>query len=282
MDNDPVADALVQGAKAYIDSVLAPVLKRLEAIETRAAVAGPPGRDGAEGPPGKDADPAAVVALLRADMEAGIRAVATELIAAVPPPRDGADGLDADPAEIAAEVTRQLEAAPKPRDGRDGAGVTGALIDRENRLVLTLSDGSMRELGVVVGRDADMEALAALIVAEIGKLPKPRDGIDGVGFDDIEVIHDGEREFIIRFVRGEQVREFRFVIPVVLDRGVWREGAFARGDGVTWAGSYWIAQRDTEAKPETNSDWRLSAKRGRDGRHTEGVKVVSTVKASGD
>ena len=41
----------------------------------------------------------------------------------------------------------------------------------------------------------------------------------------------------------KQVREIR--MQVVLDRGVWREGGYQPGDGVTREGSFWIAQRDT-------------------------------------
>jgi len=66
-------------------------------------------------------------------------------------------------------------------------------------------------------------------------------------------------------VAGESVqREIR--TSLVLDRGVWRSGPFARGDGVSFGGSFFIAQLDTEDKPETSGAWRLAVKRGRDGR----------------
>ena len=54
---------------------------------------------------------------------------------------------------------------------------------------------------------------------------------------------------------------------VVLDAGVWKEGAaYNRGDGVTLGGSFFIAQTDTSAKPGKSDDWRLAVKRGNDGR----------------
>jgi hypothetical protein len=59
----------------------------------------------------------------------------------------------------------------------------------------------------------------------------------------------------------------------VIDRGVWREGQYKAGDAVTWAGSLWIAQKDTDAKPDSGDGWRLSVKRGRDGKAAEPVKV---------
>lgn len=94
-----------------------------------------------------------------------------------------------------------------------------------------------------------------------------RDGIDGFGFDDLTAVFDGERTVTLRFVQGERVKEFPITFPIVLDRGVWREGnKYAKGDGVTFGGSFFIAKDDTAAKPETDASWRLAVKRGRDGK----------------
>ena len=52
-----------------------------------------------------------------------------------------------------------------------------------------------------------------------------------------------------------------------IDRGVWRDGAYKDGDAVSHGGSIWIAQQDTETKPDSvDSHWRLAVKRGRDGK----------------
>ncbi|SEM53810.1 integrin beta 3 [Sphingomonas gellani] len=51
------------------------------------------------------------------------------------------------------EAGSQGERGLPGADGRDGVGMAGALIDRAGNLVLTLTDGTVRELGVVVGRD---------------------------------------------------------------------------------------------------------------------------------
>lgn len=96
-------------------------------------------------------------------------------------------------------------------------------------------------------------------------------GKDGLGFDDLTFHHDGERGFAFRLVRGDQVKEFPFSIPVVIDRGVWKQSAYRKGDGVTFRGSWFIAQCDTEDQPETSSDWRLAVKRGRDGKDAKGA-----------
>jgi hypothetical protein len=271
-------------------------------IEAKFAALPPPrdgidGKDGADGRDGALPDGTATVDEMRELIAAGIEA----RFADISWPRDGVDGkdghdgADADPVQIRAMVVEAVAAVPPPQDGhspteaeieplvskavqsavaaipvpKDGVGVAGAIISREGTLVLTLSDGTIRALGPVVGRDVDMAQVERQIDEAIAQIPKPkdgRDGIDGLGFEDLTVVHDGERQFTVRFARGEQVREFPFVIPALLDRGVWRDGAYAKGDVVTFGGSSWIAQADTTGKPELSPDWRLSTKRGRDGK----------------
>jgi hypothetical protein len=124
-------------------------------------------------------------------------------------------------------LEQRIASAPPPRDGRDGLpGIQG-------------------EKGKA-GRDGI-------------------DGKDGLGFEDLVVDYDGERRFALQFLRGAEVKEFAFTLPLVLDRGVWREGHYEKGDAVTWGGSTWIAQRATDAKPDSgNGDFRLAVKKGRD------------------
>src|SRR6185436_17213311 len=70
----------------------------------------------------------------------------------------------------------------------------------------------------------------------------------------------------LRFVRGDVVIEFR--VPGIVDRGVYKDGTmYEKGDGATWAGSFWIAQRTMADKPgDGATGWRLAVKAGRDGR----------------
>lgn len=53
-----------------------------------------------------------------------------------------------------------------------------------------------------------------------------------------------------------------------LDRGVYQAGrTYEKGDGVTYGGSFWIAQDATNEKPgDGATKWRLAVKAGRDGR----------------
>lgn len=107
---------------------------------------------------------------------------------------------------------------------------------------------------------------------------KGLDGKDGLSFDDMDVVYDGQRSIKFMFARGERQKEFVFKMPIVIDRGVWAEKEYEQGDGVTWKGSFWIAQRATSSKPdEINRDWRLAVKRGRDGKDARTVTGAGAV-----
>lgn len=147
--------------------------------------------------------------------------------------RDGTDGRDGAPGEAGKPGERGEKGDPGI-DGKDGAAGRDGLPGQPGR----------------DGKDGD----------------PGKDGQDGLGFDDLEFFHDGERSFTLRFMRGERVKEFAFSIPTILDRGVWKQRGYERGDGVTLGGSFFIAQKDTDAKPGDSDDWRLAVKRGRDGR----------------
>jgi len=175
-------------------------------------------------------------------------------------------GKDADPEQVASLVTQEVERAVAGIPAaKDGVGLAGALIDRDGCLVVTLTDGTTKTLGAVVGKDADTDAIAEMVRGEVAKIPIPKDGL---GFEDMTVETDGDRGCVLRFERGDLKKEFTLSFPMVLDRGVWREQGYAKGDGTTYGGSFFIAQRATEAheKPGNSDGWRLAIKKGRDGR----------------
>lgn len=207
--------------------------------------------------PGKDADPINPEVVRKMVAE-----IVEPAVAAIPAPKNGESvTLDDVKPLIADAVAKAVSAIPSPRNG---VGVAGAIIGRDGALILTLTDGSTKNLGVVVGKDADFTAIDARIKEMVAAIPRPRDGVDGVGFDDLDLIED-ERGVVLRFQRGDVVKDFALPIPV--DRGVWTEKQHKKGACVTWGGSLWIAQRDTEAKPDSpDSGWRLAVKRGRDGK----------------
>ncbi|WP_051469627.1 hypothetical protein [Chelativorans sp. J32] len=144
-------------------------------------------------------------------------------------------------------VEKRLAEAPAQKDA---VSVTSAVIDRNGSLILTMSDGSTKDIGQVVGKDGEP-------------------GVDGLGFDDMtEELADDGRTIVRRYQRGDQVKEFRHTMAVVLDRGVYKAGStYQAGDGVTYGGSFWIAQEETAEKPDSGKGWRLAVKRGRDGKN---------------
>lgn len=72
---------------------------------------------------------------------------------------------------------------------------------------------------------------------------------------------DGGRT--LRWAIGDTVHEIKTAI--VLDAGGWKNGkTYVPGDGVSLAGSFYIAQVETTSKPPSD-DWRLAVRSGRDG-----------------
>ena len=265
LDTKALAEATALIVREHVAAAIAPLLERIGVLEAEKAAL--PDFDAMLSKAVSSIELPEAPAPLAPDMEEVGKMIARAVDSAVtarPAPKDGTSFTAEDARPIVESLVKDAVdgiAAPK-----DGVGLAGALIDRDGALVVTLTDGTARSLGPVVGKDVDMVAVKDAIASSVAALPKPKDGVDALGFDDLTVEHDGERSFVLRFVQGDRSKEFAFDIPVVLDRGVWREGEYKAGDAVTWAGSLWIAQKDTDAKPDSGEGWRLSVKRGRDGK----------------
>lgn len=211
---------------------------------------GEKGDPGEPGPAGKDADPVdphdvARVLLDSEELESVVELRVKEEVSKIPPPKDGKDG----------EPGEKGEQGPA---GKDGAGIQDLLIDRDGNLVATMTDGRTKSLGVVVGEDG-------------------APGKDGADFTDVEFDYDGERTLTIRGKGGEITKR----LPIPIDRGYWREGEFEKGDIVTEGGTAYIALRTTKVKPstETKEDWRILARKGRDGKDgRNGIDKTAPVK----
>lgn len=159
--------------------------------------------------------------------------------------------------ELVAKIDSAIAAIPEVKDG---VGLAGAVIDRHGHFLVTLTDGKNISLGQIVGKDADEDRIIEEVLA---KIPVPKDGADGVGFDDLDVAEvDGE--VVIRFIKGDVAKGF--VLPVPVYHDVWKDKSYNKNAMVTYGGSIWIAKKDTATKPDTpGSDWKLAVKRGRDG-----------------
>lgn len=195
-----------------------------------------------------------VVSLVRSFMERELaplkeeNAELKERIAALesrPAPEKGEKG---DPGERGGDGTNGAD-GKDGRDGKDAANIVEALKD-SGELVLTLQDGRLIRTGI---RDGE----------------RGTDGKDGFGFDDMEVqVAADDRTIELGFRKGDELKVFALKWPALIDRGVYKAGeTYQGGDCVTWGGSLWIAQKETDSKPDApESGWRLAVKRGRDGK----------------
>lgn len=207
-------------------------------------------------------------------MNAMLPAEVERAVAAMPVPKDGQSVTVEDVAPvIAAEVERAVALIPTPKDG---VGLLSAVIDREGRLLLTITDGSTKDLGVVVGRDADIETTARLIQAELDKWPRPKDGAPGVPgrdgtLENIKVERRSERVIEFCFKDGTPVEGGLIRLNHPVPRGTHVRGQeYEEGDVVTWSGSTWIAHKTTritpgEGKPEITG-WHKWVHKGAEGK----------------
>jgi integrin beta 3 len=179
--------------------------------------------------------------------------------------KDGADGRRGEPGADGKAVDLGLD--PERIEYRlsalEGHAPTGALIDRDGALILTLADGSTQNVGKVVGGDG--------VDGKDGER-----GADGLGFDDLDVtLHGDGRTVVLGFIRGESVKRFEIALPAMIYRGVYDpDRRYAPGDTVTFGGSGWVCNSPTSAKPgETEKAWTLAIKRGRDGKDFAGPQI---------
>ena len=100
------------------------------------------------------------------------------------------------------------------------------------------------------------------------------DGKDGVSIEGFE-FKQADRRTQICIMKMTDGSRYEWPIKMegmVIDCDVYRTGAaYEKGDSVTYAGSYWIAKRDTKASPKGSDDWRLVVKKGRDGKDADAL-----------
>lgn len=227
LDGKALGEQLAAITKDFLEKAIGGVRAQIEALEAKVAAI-PAGPQGPQGERGDAGPPGA-------PGENGIDGA---------PGLDGIDGKDGAPGP-------QGEPGPQGPEGPQGpAGADGAPGPRGEKGM----DG--RD-----GRDG--------LPGTNGKDGAPgADGRDGFSLEDFDaqLAEDG-RTLVLKFARGDLVVERKLRLPTMIYRGVWREGPAVKGDVVTWAGSAWHCEHDTEDKPGGGSEaWRLMVKRGADGR----------------
>jgi hypothetical protein len=216
-------------------------------------VALPPPKDGKDGQDGKS---------VTTD---DVRPVVARLLADWGKPKDGKDGIDGKSVsadDVIPVVREWFDAIPKPKDGRDGVDGKSVTLAEIREFVESLH----------AKWELDWERRAMEVNQRcLDRFEKPKDGKDGkdgLGWDDMTETFDGRRTWTRRYTRGDQVKEFTWKVPALIECGVWlHDRQYEQGDGVTCGGNYWIALTDTKARPgDGNSDWRLAVRKGRDGK----------------
>lgn len=224
---------------AIVKEATDPLLKRIEELEARQPEQGPPGD------PGRDAEPVEVSEVVREILGSDELRTLVNLEAVAymkeNPPADGEDG----------EPGRDGEPGKKGDPGKDGAGIADLLIDRDGNLTATFTDGRMKSLGLVVGKDG----------------APGRDGSDGADLTEIGMDFDGERTVTVKGRTGEVTKR----LPIPLWRGYWSEKVVAeRGDILTHNGTAYIAIVDNpKCEPglgKYDHEWKVFTRKGRDGK----------------
>lgn len=240
-----------------------------------------------------------------ADMEA-LKEHLSELVKAIPAPADGQSVTVEDVAPlIREEVAKAVAEVPPAKDGESVTvdDVRPILADLVGKAVADLpppapgKDADMEALrahlgdlvkGIQLPTVPTIDEVAATFERRFSdltlswerqaretfdkaadRMPIPKDGRDALPLEcfDLALGEDG-RTVTVKMQAGDVVVEKSVRIASVIDRGVFSaEKSYEQGDGTTYGGCYWIAQKDApEGVPGGSADWRLAVKKGRDGK----------------
>lgn len=215
------------------------------------------------------------------DLTPMIREEAAKAVYELPPAKDGESVTAEDVRPMLAEMVGEaVKAIPPAEAGKDAD--MGALKTHLSELVKGIqvhSAPSVQEIADAVSagferrfsdQQLSWERLARETLEKAAdRMPVPKDGRDALSLEsfDMELGEDG-RTVTVKMQAGEVVIEKSVKIASVIDRGVYSaEKCYEQGDGTTYGGCYWIAQKDAPGGvPGGSADWRLAVKKGRDGK----------------
>lgn len=206
-----------------------------------------------------------------------IREEVAKAVAEVPPAKDGESVTAEDVRPLLAELVGEaVKALPPAEKGQDAD--MDALRAHLGELVKAIqlpAVPSVDEVAATLERRFSDLTLSWERQARdtfekaADRMPKPQDGRDALPLEsfDLSLCEDG-RTVTVKMQAGETVVEKSVKLPALLDRGVFSaDNTYEQGDGTTYGGCYWIAQKDApEGVPGGSADWRLVVKKGRDGK----------------
>ena len=214
-----------------------------------------------------------------------IGAMVSEAVAALPLPQDGKSVTPEDVRPLLQElVTAAVGEIPVPRDGKDydpavlKQAVDDAVADAVAALPPAQDGRDALHLEIQPFIDEGKSYTRGSYATHNGGLWRAYEKTHGMrgwecivdGVSDVDINMNGQRNFIVTVNRASGTSEKKsFDIPTMVYRGVFKSGdEYLPGDTVTWGGSLWHCDEQTQDKPgETGSKgWTLAAKRGRDGR----------------
>lgn len=190
-----------------------------------------------------------------------------QLVSQLPAPKDGVSvtAEDVQPmieemvgAAVSAALAKAIDALPVPKDGEPG----------RNALDLEILPSIDESRSYPRGTYATHKGGVWRTFQTTEGMRGWECIVDGVAEQAVEQVDERSFVLVSRKSSGAELRT-AIAIPSLIDRGVYKaESAYQAGDGTTWAGSYWIAQKDAPiGKPgEPGSDgWRLAVKKGEKG-----------------
>ena len=210
-----------------------------------------------------------------------IGAMVSEAVATLPLPQDGKSVTQEDLRPLLQElVTAAVGEIPVPRDGKDyDPAVLKQAVDDAVAALPPAQDGrDALQLEIQPFIDEGKSYPRGSYATHNGGLWRAYEKTHGMrgwecivdGVSDVDISMNGQRNFIVTVNRASGASEKKsFDIPAMVYRGVFKSGdEYLPGDTVTWGGSLWHCDEQTQDKPgEAGSKgWTLAAKRGRDGR----------------
>lgn len=164
-----------------------------------------------------------------------------EAVKSLPPPEPGKSvTVDELMPAVRSAVQTAVKELPAP------VSVAHVMLSQQGDLVATMTNGDVKTIGHVVGKD----------------------GVDGMSFDGFDMEYLAEtHEVSIKATCAGRTKEIRFDAGGIRPGEYWRDGTHSKAcEAWSCDGSLWIAKRDTKTRPGPKAeDWVLAARKGRDG-----------------